>query len=51
MQPLMQVAQIWSWAISVKWAIVHNHSKLDASYFHQRLEHFKMLRSPDWKPF
>jgi len=51
MQPLMQAAQIWSWAISVKSAIVHNHSKLDASYFHQRLEHFKMLRSPDWKPF
>jgi Ser/Thr protein kinase RdoA (MazF antagonist) len=51
MQPLMQAAQIWSWAISVKSAIVHNHSKLDRSYFHQRLEHFKMLRSPDWKPF
>ena len=51
MQPLMQVAQIWSWAISVKSAIVHNHSKLDHSYFHYRLEHFKMLRSPDWKPF
>ena len=51
LQPLIQVAQIWSWAISVKSAIVHNHSKLDASYFHQRLEHFKMLRSPDWKPF
>lgn len=51
MQALMQVAQIWSWAISVKSAIAHNHSKLDASYFHQRLEHFKMLRSPDWKPF
>ena len=51
MQPLIQVAQIWQWAISVKHAIVHNHSKLDASYFHQRLEHFKMLRSPDWKPF
>jgi Ser/Thr protein kinase RdoA (MazF antagonist) len=51
MQPLMQVAQIWSWAISVKSAIVHNHSKLDDSYFHYRLEHFKMLRSPDWKPF
>jgi Ser/Thr protein kinase RdoA (MazF antagonist) len=51
MQPLMQAAQIWSWAISVKSAIVHNHSKLDHSYFHQRLEHFKMLRSPDWKPF
>ncbi len=51
MQPLIQVAQIWQWAISVKHAIMHNHSKLDASYFHQRLEHFKMLRSPDWKPF
>jgi Ser/Thr protein kinase RdoA (MazF antagonist) len=51
MQALMQVAQIWSWAISVKSAIAHNHSKLDPSYFHQRLEHFKMLRSPDWKPF
>lgn len=51
MQPLMQAAQIWSWAISVKSAIVHNHSKLDESYFHHRLEHFKMLRSPDWKPF
>jgi Ser/Thr protein kinase RdoA (MazF antagonist) len=51
MQSLMQVAQIWSWAISVKSAIMHNHSKLDRSYFHQRLEHFKMLRSPDWKPF
>jgi Ser/Thr protein kinase RdoA (MazF antagonist) len=51
MQPLMQAAQIWAWAISVKWAIVHNHSRLDTSYFLQRLEHFKMLRSPDWKPF
>ncbi|NUN63836.1 homoserine kinase [Pseudanabaena biceps] len=51
MQPLMQVAQIWSWAISVKSATMHNHSKLDHSYFHYRLEHFKMLRSPDWKPF
>jgi Ser/Thr protein kinase RdoA (MazF antagonist) len=51
LQPLMQVAQIWSWAISVKSAIVHNHSKLDDSYFQHRLEHFKMLRSPDWKPF
>jgi Ser/Thr protein kinase RdoA (MazF antagonist) len=51
MQPLTQVAQIWSWAISVKSAVVHNHSKLDHSYFHHRLEHFKMLRSPDWKPF
>lgn len=51
MQALTQVAQIWSWAISVKHAIAHNHSKLDPSYFHQRLEHFKMLRSPDWKPF
>jgi Ser/Thr protein kinase RdoA (MazF antagonist) len=51
LQPLMQMAQIWSWAISVKSAIVHNHSKLDRSYFQQRLEHFKMLRSPDWKPF
>jgi len=51
MQPLMQAAQIWSWAISVKSAIVHNHSKLDESYFLYRLEHFKMLRSPDWKPF
>ncbi|MFM7602972.1 MAG: phosphotransferase, partial [Pseudanabaena sp.] len=50
-QPLMQAAQIWAWAISVKWSIVHNHSRLDYSYFHQRLEHFKMLRSPDWKPF
>lgn len=51
LQPLMQVAHIWSWAISVKSAIVHNQSKLDNSYFHYRLEHFKMLRSPDWKPF
>ncbi len=51
MQPLIQVAQIWQWAISVKHSIVHNHSKLDDSYFHQRFEHFKMLRSPDWKPF
>ena len=51
MQPLIQAAQIWSWAISVKWSIVHNHSRLDHSYFQQRLEHFKMLRSPDWKPF
>ena len=51
LQPLIQAAQIWSWSISVKSAIVHNHSKLDDSYFHHRLEHFKMLRSPDWKPF
>lgn len=49
LQALAQTAHIWSWAISVNYAAIHNHSKLDRSFFYNRLEHLKMLRSPDWK--
>lgn len=50
-QPLTQAAHLWSWAIAVNNAMMDNHSRLDNSYFSQRLEQLKLLRSPDWGLF
>lgn len=51
LQALTQTAHIWTWAISLNAAIVHNYSRLDDSYFQKRLERLKSLRSPDWQLF
>lgn len=50
-QPLMQAAHFWSWAIAVVNTSMDNYSRLDRSYFNQRLEQLKRLRSPDWGLF
>lgn len=42
-----QVSHIWSWAIALTHAKVHDYCKLDYHFFNCRLEHLKRLRSPD----
>lgn len=42
-----QVSHIWSWAIALTHAKVHDYCKLDYHFFNRRLEHLKRLRSPD----
>ncbi len=42
-----QVSHIWSWAIALTHAKVHDYCKLDYYFFNCRLEHLKRLRSPD----
>jgi len=51
LQMFTQTAHIWVWAISLNYARLHNYCRLDHSFFHQRLEQLKMLRSPEWKLF
>lgn len=51
LQALTQTAHIWTWAISLNAAIIHNYSRLDDSYFQKRLEQLKRLKSPDWQLF
>lgn len=51
LQSFTQTAHLWAWAISTSNTILHDYSRLDDHYFHQRLEHLKMLRSPDWQLF
>ncbi|MFP4221443.1 MAG: phosphotransferase [Phormidium sp.] len=50
-QPLTQAAHLWSWAIAVNNTMMNNYSRLDHSYFSQRLEQLKLLRSSDWGLF
>lgn len=47
LRSLTQTAYIWSWAISLQYAQLHNFSRLDEHYFHHRLEQLKMLSSQD----
>ena len=42
-----QVSHIWSWAIALTHAEIHDYCKLDYHFFNRRLEHLKRLRSPD----
>jgi Ser/Thr protein kinase RdoA (MazF antagonist) len=42
-----QVSHIWSWAIALTHAKIHNYCQLDYHFFNRRLEHLKRLRSPD----
>lgn len=51
LQAFIQVAHIWSWSICLNHAMRHNYSRLDDSYFQQRLEYLKRLRSPEWQLF
>jgi Ser/Thr protein kinase RdoA (MazF antagonist) len=51
LQALTQTAHIWTWAISLNAALIHNYSRLDDSYLQKRLEQLKCLKSPDWQLF
>jgi Ser/Thr protein kinase RdoA (MazF antagonist) len=51
LQAFTQVAYIWVWAISLNYAIIHNHSRLNNHYFSHRLEQLKMLKSSKWRLF
>lgn len=51
LQYLTQAAHIWAWWISLSHERLHNFSRLDDNYFSHRLEHLKMLRSPEWQLF
>ncbi|MCU0549241.1 MAG: phosphotransferase [Leptolyngbya sp. Prado105] len=46
-----QTAHIWVWSISLTYALRHNYSRLDDSYFGKRVEQLRKLRSPDWQMF
>lgn len=51
LQALTQTAYIWSWAICLNTAQMHNYSRLDTFYFSHRLERLKRLKSADWQLF
>ncbi|MBW4440892.1 MAG: phosphotransferase [Plectolyngbya sp. WJT66-NPBG17] len=46
-----QTAHIWGWSISLTYALRHNYSRLDDSFFRKRVEQLRKLRSPDWQMF
>lgn len=46
-RPLTQAAFLWSWSIAVNYAEFHDYCRLDAYYFRQRFEMFKMLGVKD----
>lgn len=46
-----QTAHIWVWSISLTYALRHNYSRLDDSFFRKRAEQLRRLRSPDWQMF
>lgn len=50
-QPLMQAAHFWSWAIALNNTSLDSYCRLDDSYFTQRLQQLKLLRSQDWGLF
>jgi Ser/Thr protein kinase RdoA (MazF antagonist) len=45
------IAHIWMWAISLQNSLIHNYSRLDDSYFTQRLEQLKRFLTRDWQLF
>lgn len=51
LQAFTQMAHIWSWAISLSLVQRHDYSRLDESYFNQRLQQLKRLTSYDWQLF
>lgn len=51
LQALTQVAHVWMWGISLQNLQLHQYSRLDDSYFNQRLEQLKRLSSADWQLF
>ncbi|MBE9010922.1 homoserine kinase [Pseudanabaenaceae cyanobacterium LEGE 13415] len=46
-----QTAHIWVWSISLSYALRHNYSRLDDSFFRKRVEQLRKLKSPDWQMF
>lgn len=46
-----QTAHIWAWSICLTYALRHNYSRLDDSFFSKRVEQLRKLRSPDWQMF
>ncbi len=46
-----QTAHIWVWSISLTYALRHNYSRLDDSFFLKRVEQLRKLKSPDWQMF
>lgn len=46
-----QTAHIWVWSISLTYALRHNYSRLDDSFFRKRVEQLRKLKSPDWQMF
>lgn len=51
LQVLTQTAHLWAWAISLNTCRFHDYSRLDDSYFTQRMEQLKRLKSHDWQLF
>jgi Ser/Thr protein kinase RdoA (MazF antagonist) len=46
-----QTAHIWVWSICLTYALRHNYSRLDDSFFRKRVEQLRKLKSPDWQMF
>ncbi|BAU10692.1 aminoglycoside phosphotransferase [Leptolyngbya sp. NIES-3755] len=46
-----QTAHIWVWSIVLSYALRHNYSRLDDSFFRKRVEQLRQLKSPDWQMF
>jgi Ser/Thr protein kinase RdoA (MazF antagonist) len=46
-----QAAHIWGWSINLTYALRHNYSRLDDSFFRKRVEQLRKLKSPDWQMF
>jgi Ser/Thr protein kinase RdoA (MazF antagonist) len=51
LQALTQAAYIWAWAIALNHTKFYDYSRLDNSYFSQRLERLKRLTCKDWQLF
>ncbi len=51
LQPLVQTAYIWSWAIQVTTLTIQDYSRLDSHYFTKRLERLRHLGSADLQLF
>ena len=51
LQALTQTAHIWTWAININAAAIHNWSRLDDFFCTKRLERLKRLSTKDWQLF
>jgi Ser/Thr protein kinase RdoA (MazF antagonist) len=51
LQALTQASHIWTWAININAAAIHNWSRLDDFFSTKRLQKLKRLSSKDWQLF
>jgi Ser/Thr protein kinase RdoA (MazF antagonist) len=51
LQALTQAAYIWAWAIALETTKFFDYSRLDNSYFSQRLQRLKCLNTKEWQLF